>query len=275
MAENWQDTQAGFKRYLLTRGRSRDTAETYSAHLRPLWTWATRRELHPALLSYDLVEAWLADELAEGHARSTVHVRLSAVKAYYGWLIERGLRTDEPASALTVRKDRRQPRPPLSEAEVMALLAAARGPEERLLILVGVRCGLRISEIISLRGQDLFTERGLLLVKGKGHKERWLSPPADLLAELGALAGSRKGRIFDLTREQARRILNRIARHAGVSAFYPHRMRITFASRLLGATHDLHSLQILMGHSDPGVTAHYAAFDAQRRALETMRRMQW
>lgn len=65
--------------------------------------------------------------------------------------------------------------------------------------------------------------------------------------------------------------MEEIEKRAQVNAHY-HRLRTTFAHRFLHATHDLDSLQTLMGHSDANTTRRYAAYGAQQRALEQMRR---
>lgn len=270
MVEGFEKAAESFRRYLLTRGRTKDTALTYSQHLRAFWSWCSEFGVMPADADRNDVEGFLALQLSTV-SRSTAHVRLSAVKAFMICQIERGTREDNPTIGLTVRKDRRQPRPPLEHEAMGLLLAACKDEGERLLLEVGAACGLRISELVGIRRQDIYSDRGLILIRGKGHKERWVSPPPSLLARIIEYHAYPRGEIWPMNREQARRMMNRIARNAGVAGFYPHRLRISFAHSFLEATHDLHSLQILMGHSDPGITAHYAAFNAQERALNQMR----
>lgn len=270
---DWAETQAAFRRHLITRGRSQDTAQTYVWHIGPFRAWCLRHEVNPFEADRLAAEGYLAAQLSSGLTHSTVHVRLSALKAFYAWLIECGDRSDNPADPLTVRKDQRQPRPPLTNRDLERLQGYCRNSEERLLFIVGNGCGLRISEIVGIRASDVFEDRGLMLIRGKGGKERWVAPPKHVFAAIRDHQSSRSGKLFDLTREQAQRLMRRIAKNAEVAGFYPHRLRITFASRFLDETHDLHSLQVLMGHASPEVTAHYAAFDAQQRALDQMRRL--
>lgn len=70
---------------------------------------------------------------------------------------------------------------------------------------------------------------------------------------------------------QVRVIMQGVAKRAGVAPFWPHRLRITFAHTFWKQTHDLYSLQLLMGHSSPDITTHYTAFDARAEALQQMR----
>lgn len=267
MVEGWDQTSEAFRRYLLTRGRTPDTATTYSAHVRPFWAWCSGDVVGA---SRDAVERYHEDQLSR-FAASTAHVRLSALKAFYRWLGETGRRGDNPTDGLTVRKEKRQPRPPLSEDAILRLLMYTRNEEERMLFVVGLNCGLRISEIVGIRGVDIYADRGLILIKGKGRKERWVGADPEVLAEVCRFAGGRKSRLFDFDRRQARRIMERIAKYAGVEGFYPHRMRITFAVRFWAKYKNLKALRMIMGHEDLATTAHYADWDTQNEAIDLMR----
>lgn len=272
MEQDWPSTAEGFRRYLLTRGKTPDTATTYVAHLRPFWNYRLCCSGDVREIGRDAVEDFLFDQLSTV-ASSTAHVRLSALKAYLRWRLGLSEQVEpELTSGLAVKKDKHQSRPPITEADAERLLTCCKTEEERLLFIVGFGCGLRISEIVGIRAEDIYEDRGLLLIHGKGKKERWVAPQPEVFTAL-KIHDVRRGPIFRMDRVQARRIMQRVANTAKVVGFYPHRMRITFASRFLAATHDLHSLQVLMGHSDPGVTAKYAAFDAQAIALEQMRRL--
>lgn len=269
-APTWDTLAEGFRRHLLTTGRSRDTATTYTAHLKPFYDWMGGE---PLSASREQVKYYHASQLATV-SRSTAHVRLAAVKAFFRWKFDLGPK-DEPeqTKGLSVTKMQRQPRPPLGTGDAVKLLTACRCEDERLLFELGLGCGLRISEIVGIKGGDIFKDRGVILIRGKGSKERYVAPNARLMAELLLFAGGRSGSLFQLTREQARRIMMRVAKDAGVSGFHSHKLRITWATNFLAETHDLHSAQVLMGHSDPGTTARYAAFEAQAQALEQMRRL--
>lgn len=266
----WDTLAEGFRRHLLTSGRSRDTATTYTAHLKPFYDWTGS---DPLSASRDVVSYYHADQLATV-SRSTAHVRLAAIKAFFRWQLDLGPKDEPPQTkGLSVTKMIRQPRPPLGAGDAVKLLTACRSDEERLMFEVGLGCGLRISEIVGIKGSDVFKDRGVILIRGKGSKERWVAPSPRLLKELLLFAGGRSGGLFQFTREQARRIMMRVAHDAGVSGFHSHKLRITWATQFLAETHDLHSAQVLMGHADPGTTARYAAFEAQAQALEQMRRL--
>lgn len=273
MEQGWAETAEGFRRYLITHRKTPDTATTYVAHLRPFWNWRLGSEEDPGEVGHDAVEQYLADELARV-SLSTAQVRLCAIRAYFRWKLHLSDKEEPPqTNGLAVGKEKLVPRPPLSEKEAIRLLTYCRSAEERLLFIIGFGCGPRISEIVSMTTHDLYPEHGYAVLHGKGRKQRRVAPAPEIFAAIDLLMEGHSGRIFDLTREQARRIMRRVARNAGVRGFYPHRMRITWAHRFLAATHDLHSCQILMGHADPSQTAKYAAFDAQAVALEQMRNL--
>lgn len=266
---DWDATAAGFRRYLITHRKTQDTATTYVERLRPFWNWQLGREE----VGHEAVEEFLADQIARV-SLSTATVTLCAIRAYFRWVLGLNEKEEPPqTNGLAVGKEKVQARPPCTETEAVRLLSYARTDEERLLFIIGFGCGPRISELINMKTQDLFPEHGYAILHGKGRKQRRVAPAPEVFAAIARLMDGRSGRIFDLDRDQARRIMRRIARNAGVKGFYPHRMRITWAHNFLAATHDLHSCQILMGHADPGQTAKYAAFGAQAVALDQMRNM--
>lgn len=264
--DDWDAAAGAFFRHLITRGRSNDTATTYRFHLHTFWAWCARHEIDPAWAQKQDVELYLAEQLASV-SKATAHVRLSAAKAWFKFLE----REPDPTLGLTVRKEKRQPRPPCSEDDMARLLLASKNEEERLLFLVGFGCGLRISEIVGISMSHIYHDR--ILIKGKGSKERWVAPPPLVLQAVQAHMEGRRGSVFGMNREQARRIMVRVARHAGVMGFYPHRMRITFATKFWRTTHDLLSLRVLLGHADTATTSKYADYDAASEALEQMRRL--
>jgi site-specific recombinase XerD len=268
----WDTTAEGFRRYLLTHGRTPDTAKTYVQHLRTFWNYRLCCSGDAAQIGREAVEDYLFDQISRV-ASSTAHVRLAALKAYLRWRLDLPDKAEPPVTfGLAVKKTQHQSRPPLTEVDGERLLASCRTAEQRLLFIIGFGCGLRISEILSLRAENIYPDRGLMLVLGKGKKERWVAPQPEVFRAI-AHHGVARGMLFQLERLQAWKMMKRIAVRAGVEGFYPHRMRITFASKFLAETHDLHSLQILMGHSSPDVTSKYASFDAQAIALDQMRNL--
>jgi len=267
-------------------GAARNTLLGYGRDLADAAAFLSREG--PGLLAADRahVEAYLVRCEAAGLARATRARRLSALKQFYRFAFEEGWRADNPA--LQIRgpgKSKRLPKT-LSEADVEAILAAATRhgrPEDRLrntcLMELLYATGMRVSELVSLPVAAARGDPAMLLVRGKGGKERLvpLSPPARdaLAAWLGhrdapevadrlegpaarALFPSR-GTSGHLTRHRFYGLLKELAVAAGVSpaTVTPHTIRHAFATHLLARGADLRSIQVLLGHADVATTEIY------------------
>ncbi len=167
-------------------------------------------------------------------------------------------------------RPRRERRPPtvLSQAEVRPLIRAPRNLKHRALLMLVYSSGLRVSEVVRLRVEDVDVERRLLHVRqAKGRKDRitLLSPAA--LKVLRAYAslerprewlfpGGRSGR--HLTTRSVQKIVEKARRSAGISRrFSTHALRHSFATHLLEAGTDLRYIQALLGHSSSRTTEIY------------------
>lgn len=265
------DASDPFYLYLRTTSRSERTAGNYLDDLKIFQRWCYQRETRPEEASKLAVQTFLAAELARV-SLSTVAHRKAALCAYFAYLGRQDV-----MEGIQVKQIKLAPRKPLSDAEFNLLLEACRNERDRAMLIVTVECGLRVSELTGLRVPDVDLDAGLILVRGKGDKERWLGLSERAVAALRPFVTvsphviwwTRDGRPMNAKR--AKRNMEEIEKRAQVKAHY-HRLRTTFAHRFLHATHDLDSLQTLMGHSDANTTRRYAAFGAQARALEQMRR---
>lgn len=163
----------------------------------------------------------------------------------------------------------------LRPAEADDLAAAAATERDRMLQLIGRYCGLRVSELVGLRVDDLDLEAGLLFVnQGKGGKDRYVPIPARIEPDLRAwVRGRRTGWLFPgrrlgshLTPRAVRLQLKGAARRAGVDRIpvSPHKLRHTYATSLLAAGADIREVQELLGHSRIDTTTIYAACLPQR-----------
>ncbi len=190
------------------------------------------------------------------------------------------------------KKRKRSSRPlptVLTEAEVQALVDAVNprtitGLRNRALLAVMLGAGLRVSEVVGLRGRDLDLEAGVIKVRrGKGGGGRvipvdqetlgWLQAWAEKRATLGLSGrhcffcavrttpfGSRAGRKVGspITTRPVQQMLGRVARRAGIDKqVSPHTLRHTFATRLLDRGFSIREVQELLGHSDVSTTMIY------------------
>ncbi len=279
--ERWPELSQRFGAHLMASGHSEDTAKSYVNSAWIFYRWCCDRELDVLMdMTEPILERWLAEQVGH-YAASTAHVRLSAVKAFYKWKVLQGKITSDPSVRLTVKKRKPRARPPLQTDELTRLVEHCKTEEERLWFLVGSRCGLRVSELAGIRVDDLYPASGYILIHGKGGKERYVVPGGALMLRLVQFLARKRissgivwPGIRGLNREQARfhirAVQRRVARYAEVEHYHPHRMRTTFAVDFLRETHDLHSLQLLMGHASVETTARYAAYGADEAALQMM-----
>ncbi|MDP6707221.1 MAG: site-specific tyrosine recombinase XerD [Alphaproteobacteria bacterium] len=227
------------------------------------------------------IRRYLARLAGEGRSAATAARRLSAIRQFFRFLYAEGLRLDDPSAGIDAPKRGRSLPRVLSEAEVEALLAAARaapGPEgKRLTALMEVlyATGLRVSELVSLPFPILSPERAYIVVRGKGGRERMvpLSEPAiRALADYEAVREKFLKREGDakwlfpsrakgghLTRQRLSQLLDGLAIEAGIdpAKVSPHTLRHAFASHLLAHGADLRAVQQMLGHVDISTTQIY------------------
>ena len=257
-----------------------NTQLAYGRDLKDFLAWLERRGAGFASASKDDVEAYLVHCDAQGLAKSTRARRLSAIKQLYRFAFEEGLRADNPA--IQIRgpgKDKRLPKT-LSVEDVERLLAAARAhgrsKEDKLrnacLMELLYATGMRVSELVSLPVSAARGDPRMLLIRGKGGKERLvpLSPDArDAVAVwLNVLDGRETPARFlfpsrskegHLTRHWFYMLIKELAVEAGVSPALvtPHTLRHAFATHLLAGGADLRSIQAMLGHADVATTEIY------------------
>ena len=235
------------------------------------------------------IEAFMIACEAEGLAAATRARRLSAIRGLYRFAHEEGLRADDPAIRIEGPSKPKSLPKTLSEAEVDALLDAAedmgRTEDERLrdtcLMQLLYATGMRVTELVSLPVAAARGDPRMLLVRGKGGRERMvpLSPPArDALtawlahldaaaevarAERGKSASPRlfpsRGKDGHVTRVWFHGRIKALAIYAGIDAgrVSPHVLRHAFATHLLSGGADLRAIQTMLGHADISTTEIY------------------
>lgn len=262
------------------RGAARNTLLAYRADLEDLTEFAGTSGATLAAAGSDVLQAWLGALHAAGLSARTAARRLSAARHFYRFLLREGVRADDPTALLDSPKLGRTLPRYLTEAEVDALLAGAAALPEaagklaRAALEVLYATGLRVSEALSLRAASVAPDTAMLLVRGKGGRERMvpLSGVAKLaVAEL--LAGRDEGWLFPgrdprraMTRQGFALLLKQAALHGGLdpARVSPHVLRHSFASHMLARGADLRSLQILLGHADIATTEIYTHIEAER-----------
>src|SRR6185312_6530757 len=166
------------------RGASQNTLDAYGRDLDDLQTFLARRKLKPAAAGTDALRAYLKALDYVGMTPRTVARRLSVLRQFYRFLLAERMREDDPASALDSPKLGRPLPKVLSRAEVDALIDTTKtqGDGGRMATLLEILygTGLRVSELVTLPLIAVERDAAVLVVRGKGNKERLvpLSDPA-------------------------------------------------------------------------------------------------
>ncbi|MCB1602354.1 MAG: site-specific tyrosine recombinase XerD [Xanthomonadales bacterium] len=272
------------------RGLAKASLSSYGADLRGLAGWLVSRGSVLATADRGLLFDYLSVRHGAGMKPRSGARLVSTLKQFYLWAVEQGLRSDDPALDLATPKLPRSLPKAITESEVEALLKApdldtALGLRDKAMLELLYATGLRVSELVGLRGEQISLAQGVLRVRGKGSKER-LVPLGDeaqhwienYLREARpqlhprpepALFITQRGTA--MTRQGFWLLIKRYALLAGVrGTLSPHTLRHSFATHLLNHGADLRVVQLLLGHSDLSTTQIYT--HVAREGLKAMHR---
>ncbi len=281
------------------RDAARNTLLSYGRDLKDFMTFLEDRGESFASASRADIEAYLGDLADRGMAQATRARRLSAIRQLYRFAFLEGWRTDDPAALIRGPKRARRLPGSLSESEVDRLLDAAgtaarteaEGLRNTCLMQLLYATGLRVSELVALPAAGARGDPRMILVRGKGGRERMvpLSPPAraallrwleerDRDDEAAVRAGRpaspflfpARGRKGHMTREGFFLLVKQLAAAAGLdpAGVSPHTLRHAFATHLLANGADLRVIQTLLGHASIATTEIYThVLDARLREL--------
>ncbi|HLO78230.1 MAG TPA: site-specific tyrosine recombinase XerD [Magnetospirillum sp.] len=262
------------------RGASPNTLDAYRRDLDDLGGFLSRRGTDPARAGGADLSAYMRALADAGLATRTQARRLSCLRQFYGFVYAEGWRGDDPTSRLDSPRLGRVLPKVLSEADVDALLAAVRavapptGVMMTALLELLYATGLRVSELVGLPHAALARDPEVMVVRGKGNKERMvpLSPPArravrDWLELRAGLLGKKpskwlfpaQGKAGHLSRSAFAKQLLKVGMAAGIDprSLSPHVLRHAFATHLLAHGADLRVVQELLGHADIATTEIY------------------
>jgi integrase/recombinase XerD len=269
------------------RGGAKNTLAAYARDLEDLSSFLAAKRRTVATATTADLRGYLGDLAERSFKPASVARRLSAIRQLYRFLYAETHRRDDPAAILEGPKRGRPLPKVLGVGEVDRLIAAARAasaegePRERLrgqriycLLELLYATGLRISELVSLPASAARRNERMLIVRGKGGKERVvplneaartaMRDYAAMLAELQDEQASKWlfpsfGETGHLTRQHVARELKSLAASAGLRAAQvsPHVLRHAFASHLLHNGADLRVVQTLLGHADISTTQIY------------------
>jgi len=249
------------------------------------WCASARETTSPAQVMLPLISDYLATRKRGGLAASSIKLIVVALKIFFRFLLAKDRIERDPTETLSLPRIERYLPETLNELQVQQLIESInttqpRGLRDRAIIELLYASGLRISELANARLENFNAEQRILRVTGKGNKTRLVpvgrkaceALAAYVSAERPKLVKPRSGsEIFlsargtKLTTVRLWQIVKERARLSGLEAnIYPHLLRHSFATHLLGNGADLRIIQELLGHSDISTTQVYTHVDQQR-----------
>jgi integrase/recombinase XerD len=276
-----------FIRFLaVERGLSANYQLSTERSLTEFANWCRKREVvSPGKVTLPLLTDYLAERKRAGLSAASIKLIVVALKIFFRFLTGRGTVARDPAEALSLPRIERYLPETLNELQVQQLIESINtgiefGLRDRAMIELLYASGLRISELARARLEEFGTEEGILRVTGKGNKTRIVPVGRKAREALAAYVSTERPKLVKqrsgseiflsnrgtrLTSARIWQIVKKRARQSGLEAnVYPHLLRHSFATHLLGNGADLRIIQEMLGHSDISTTQVYTHVDQQR-----------
>jgi integrase/recombinase XerD len=282
---NWNKYIKDYQSYLrIERGLSKNTIENYGFDIERLCLFleVNKIEVSPLKITDETVQQFIYAVSKEVNPRSQARI-ISGLKSFFNYLVFEDYRVDNPLELIETPKTGRKLPDTLAVQEIDALIAAIdlssnEGERNRAILETLYGCGLRVSELVSLKISDLFFDEGFIKITGKGNKERFV-PIGKLTQkyiqiyqnEIRGNVTIKKGyedtlflnrRGNQLTRAMIFTIIKDLAVKIGLKKnISPHTLRHSFATHLLENGADLRSIQLMLGHESITTTEIYVHLD--------------
>lgn len=265
------------------RGRSRNTLSAYRADLERLGGALLERDVAPLAATHTDLSAYLAELAESGRSTATLRRHTASIRQLYRFLVAEGQLERDPTADLKPPRERRAAPEGLTRDEVTALLGSVQGDSplalrDRVVLELLYASGLRVSELVELELRNIDLEERLLLVRGKGDKERRVPFGSAALSAIRAwLLDGRPALLHDrgapwlvlnhrgnrISRQSVHTIVSTAGVRAGLAREVgPHTLRHTFATHLLAGGCDLRVLQEMLGHASVATTQIYTHVSA-------------
>ena len=249
------------------------------------WCASSKKIDNPSAVTLPVISEYLGDRKRAGLSASSIKLIVVALKIFFRFLAAKGIVERDPAEALALPRIERYLPETLNELQVEQLLESidtktVHGLRDHAMIELLYASGLRISELANARLENFNFEERIVRVTGKGNKTRLVpvgrkaceALAAYLSVERPKLLKRRSGsEIFlsergsKLTTTRIWQIVKKHAQRAGLEKnVYPHLLRHSFATHLLGNGADLRIIQEMLGHADISTTQVYTHVDQQR-----------
>ncbi|HZS18322.1 MAG TPA: site-specific tyrosine recombinase XerD [Candidatus Udaeobacter sp.] len=249
------------------------------------WCAAKKKIDEPRTVTLPTISEYLAERKRGGLSASSIKLIVVALKIFFRFLLVQGKVQRDPAEALTLPRIERYLPETLNELQIEQFLDsidtnALHGLRDRAMIELLYASGLRISELANARLENFNFEERVIRVTGKGNKTRLVPVGRKACEALAAYLSTERPKLLKrhtsseiflsargskLTTVRIWQIVKHHARRAGFeSHIYPHLLRHSFATHLLGNGADLRIIQELLGHADISTTQVYTHVDQQR-----------
>ena len=278
-SEKWDKSIQAYKTYIrLEKNLSQNSVEAYVRDVTIFENFILRMyDVPPTAVEEYMVERFLTHLLERKHKKSSQARELSGVKSFFNYLLITDKIEASPAEFISAPKSSRTLPDVLSIAEVERIIRSidtttVKGRRDRAMLELMYSCGLRVSELISLKMGDLFFGEGYIRVMGKGGKQR-LVPIGRVAQEYVMLylddrkekGNTRReetlflsNRNSQLSRVMVFNIIRQAAEAAGVTkTVSPHTFRHSFATHLLAGGASIRQVQDLLGHENITTTEIY------------------
>jgi len=255
------------KTELRLRGFSDKTIKIYVFHNKKFLDFIKK---HPEEVTNQDIKSYIAFLLDKKQKPSSINLTICALKFFYTNIIKNKLLFDEIPS---LKAEKKLPTV-LTKQEIKQLLNAIENPKHKLLIELMYSSGLRVSEAVSLKLDDLQLDEKIGIVKqAKGKKDRYIILSEQFIEHLKDYLSKRKEKtsyIFDskkghISIRQAQKIVKDAAKKAGIKKrVFCHALRSSFATHLLEAGTDIRIIQELLGHSNLSTTQLYTKVSQEK-----------
>ena len=285
---NWEEGKKGYENYLrLEKSLSQNSVSAYINDINKLINYLDKHysKVTPVKVKLEHLKefiAWLNEKEISPRTQART---ISGIKSFYKYLMVEGKVTTDPTSLLESPKIGRKLPDVLSIEEIDHLidgvdLDKSEGQRNKAMLETLYSCGLRVSELVSLKITNLYFDQGFIRVEGKGNKERLVPVSGKAIEEVERyMSGYRKRlnvakdsenilflnrRGQKLSRVMVFTIIKGLAKKTGLQkSISPHTFRHSFATRLINGGADLRAVQEMLGHESILTTEIYTHLDRE------------
>lgn len=283
--KSWIKFINDYQSYLkIERGLSANSVTNYLFDVRRLTDFLDKNniEASPVAITEETIQQFIYSVAGELNPRSRARI-ISGLRSFFNYLMFEDYRKDTPMELIEVPKMGRKLPDTLSTKEIDSLITAIdlssnEGERNRAMLETLYSCGLRVSELVTLRISDLFFDEGFIKITGKGNKQRFVPIGKgtqkyiniyrnDVRARQSIKKGSEDTLFLNrrgggLTRAMVFTIISSLAEKSGLNkTISPHTFRHSFATHLLENGADLRSIQLMLGHESITTTEVYMHLD--------------